>query len=135
MKLNDKIKIYKRNSIKDSRGHFLKIMNGDEFLNKGDEMEVYCVTAKPGQSRGGHFHKIANEWFTILKGQCDLILEDTDSNQNIVIKLSEKDYKTVHIPPFIAHEFINSSKNEDFLLLAYTDRKYRKSDTINYTFQ
>ena len=40
MKLNDKIKIYSRNSIKDSRGLFLKIMNGEEFLTEGNEMEV-----------------------------------------------------------------------------------------------
>lgn len=132
MNLKEKIKIFERSEIVDDRGSFLKVMFGNEFSKISEEMEIYMVSAKPKKSRGGHYHKFANEWFTLLTGECHLFLEDVNSKQKLIIKLNSSDYKTIYVPPYIAHEFYNPSKTDDFLLLAYTDKKYVKSDTLLY---
>jgi len=127
---NNEIKLIPRKVISDSRGYFLKVIDGNEE-NNPFPCEVYITSAKPGESKGGHYHKIANEWFTLIKGVAILILEDVMSKEKKQIKLNSLDSKTILVPPYIAHSFLNNG-NEDYLLLAYTDRKYDSSDTIVY---
>ncbi|MFW6273108.1 MAG: WxcM-like domain-containing protein, partial [bacterium] len=111
-----------RKVIEDKRGWFCKIIDGKENKNPNN-VEVYLTSAKPGESKGGHYHKIANEWFTLVKGKAKLHLLDIHNNKYKTIDLSDGDKKTIFVPPFIAHEFENSGNN-DFILVAYTDTEY-----------
>ena len=47
-------------------GGFLRVINGTEPDNRF-KCEVYITSAKPGESKGGHYHLMANEWFTLVK--------------------------------------------------------------------
>ena len=40
---------------------------------------------------------------------------------------------TVYVPNQVAHVIVNNS-DKDFILLAYTDKQYDPSDTIEYSF-
>lgn len=133
MRLNEKIKIIPRNKIVDERGWFYKVINGLEEGLPERTGEVYLTCGFPNKSKGGHYHLVANEWFTLIKGNCILKLVDVDSNENMEIEMSEDDHISIFVPSNIAHIFINKSV-EDFLLLAYTDQIYYQSDTIPFDF-
>jgi dTDP-4-dehydrorhamnose 3,5-epimerase-like enzyme len=132
--LCDKILLIKRNKIEDQRGYFLKVIDGKEEFLPNHTGEVYITKANPKEMKGGHYHPIAKEWFTIIKGQCEVKLKDIVSSEEMVIKLDENDAKTLFVPNNIAHAFYNISETEEFILLAYSDELYQPSDTIMYSF-
>ncbi|HXS55474.1 MAG TPA: dTDP-4-dehydrorhamnose 3,5-epimerase family protein [Hanamia sp.] len=130
--LNDKIYSIKRDLLQDSRGWFLKVINGTEPHNRL-ECEVYITSAKPGESKGGHYHLVANEWFTLVKGKALLTTIDISSKEKAEFSLNSDEPETLYIPAGIAHNFYNSG-DTDFILIAFTNVKYDPSDTISYNF-
>lgn len=120
-----------RRLISDNRGWFLKTLTGTEKYLKDKVGEVYFTSAMKGQTKGKHYHKIANEWFTLIKGKAKLILIDIDSNERRELLLDSTTPSTVFIPPFVAHSVENLC-NDDFILCAYTDIQYDPSDTIPF---
>lgn len=131
MELEKKIEIIKRNKIEDSRGWFLKVLTGNEDGLPKHTGEVYITNANRGESKGGHYHNIAKEWFTLLFGKCDLVLVDITTNERLVISLCDDEPQTIFVPSGIAHIFINTSDSE-FTLLAYSDILYDPIDTIPF---
>ena len=88
---------------------------------------------KPGQAKGGHYHPKAVEWFTIIEGSAILRLEDINTHESKEIEMSLEKAITVFIPNNVAHIVVNNSEN-NFILLAYTDKLYDPADTITYKF-
>lgn len=131
--LSDKIAIIKRQIIRDERGWFFKELTGKEEGLPHYTGEIYTVCALPGCQRGGHYHKVAKEWFTVITGQALLKLKDIETEEVKMIQLTTETPVTVVVPPLIAHQFENHSENE-FILLAYTDQLYDPADTISYSF-
>lgn len=131
--LFDKIKIIQRRKIVDTRGWFLKIITGKEDNLPQYTGEIYTVYAESGLSRGGHYHKKASEWFTLLKGEARLYLSDIQNDEHLILNLDSNNPTTIFIPPYIAHQF-EASRETAFLLLAYTDKLYDPEDTIQYQF-
>jgi len=130
MSLKDKITIIERKKLGDTRGWFMKVIDGYEKNLPKHTGEIYLTYASGlNQVRGDHYHDRATEWFTLLQGESDLKLMDMNTKETMIIKLSENQPKTVVIPPKVAHAFINT-KEEPFLLLAYTDVLYDPIDTI-----
>ena len=131
MSLKNKIKIIERRLISDERGWFLKTITGTEFNLPNHTGEVYVTMAKPGQSKGGHYHPRALEWFSLVQGAATLKLEDIETHEKMTIDLSFDNPVTVFVPNNIAHIFINNSEY-DFILLAYTDLLYTPEDTVAF---
>lgn len=131
MKLKDKIEILERQLIKDERGWFLKAITGDEDNLPAFTGEVYLTNAKPGQMKGGHYHAEASEWFTMVSGKALCKLSDIESGETMEIELCFDDALTIYVPRMVAHSFVNNGPS-DFILLAYSDRKYTPEDTIPY---
>lgn len=129
MGLLSKIKIIDRKKIEDSRGWFLKVINGLEENLPGYTGEVYLTNAKPGEAKGGHYHEKANEWFTLITGDCELKMVDIKTGEKQSLFLSANMPQTIYVPSNIAHIFINNS-NVDFILLAYSDQLFVPEDTI-----
>ena len=119
-----------RRIIKYERGYFLKIIDGNEEFNPF-KCEVYITVAHPGQEKGGHYHKAANEWFTLIKGKAILLLENVKTKEKSKIRLNSLNPVTIFVPPYLAHSFYNDGKS-DYILLAYTDKTYHPDDTISY---
>ena len=130
----DKVKIIKRYFLEDDRGWFLKAITGREEYIPSHTGEVYLTMGKPGQTKGGHFHPEAVEWFTIIEGKATLKLEDIKSHEKKEIEMSLEKAITVFVPNNVAHAVINSG-DRDFILLAYTDKLYDPQDTIAYTLE
>lgn len=127
----DKVRIINRRLIVDERGWFLKAITGTEEDIPNHTGEVYLTMGKPGQSKGGHYHPEAVEWFTIIEGSAILKLEDMVTHERRDIEMSLEKAITVFIPNNVAHVVVNNS-NRDFILLAYTDKLYDPKDTIAY---
>ena len=128
----DKVKVIPRRLLKDERGWFLKAITGTEENIPNHTGEVYLTMGKPGQAKGGHYHPEAVEWFTIVQGSAILKLEDMETHERRDIPMSLTKAITVFIPNQVAHVVVNDS-NEDFILLAYTDKLYNPKDTISHT--
>lgn len=131
MALKDKIKIIPRRLIKDERGWFLKAITGTEDNIPNHTGEVYLTMGKPGQTKGGHYHPEAVEWFTVIEGNAVLRLEDINSKERLEIPMSLEEAKSVYVPNNVAHDFKNVG-DSNFIVLAYTDRLYDPKDTITY---
>jgi dTDP-4-dehydrorhamnose 3,5-epimerase-like enzyme len=132
MDLLSKVKIIERKKIEDSRGWFLKVINGLEDHLPNYTGEVYLTNAKPGETKGGHYHEKANEWFTLITGECELKMVDIISGEKLTFFLSSDIPKTIYVPSNIAHIFINKS-TADFILLAYSDQLFEPNDTIIFS--
>lgn len=129
-----KVQIIPRRLIKDERGWFLKAITGTEENIPSHTGEVYLTMGKPGQAKGGHYHPEAVEWFTIIEGSAILKLEDMETHERRDIEMSLDKAITVFIPNNVAHIVVNNSDN-DFILLAYTDKLYDPADTIAYKIE
>lgn len=127
----DKVKIIQRRLIKDNRGWFLKTLTGLEEDIPTHTGEVYITMAKPGQSKGGHYHPLAVEWFTIIEGEGTLKLEDVITHEQMEISMSLEKAITVFIPNNVAH-IVENNTDKDFILQAYSDRLYDPADTIPF---
>ncbi|MDR0865187.1 MAG: WxcM-like domain-containing protein [Candidatus Symbiothrix sp.] len=127
--LSERIEIIPRKKIEDSRGWFLKAITGKEQGLPEHTGEIYTVYSKDGSSRGGHYHKEATEWFTLLIGKSRLELKDVRTNELMTIDLDAEKPGTIVIPPYVAHRF-DAINNIPFLVLAYTDKLYHSNDTI-----
>lgn len=127
--LSERIEIIQRKRIEDSRGWFLKTITGLEKGLPNHTGEIYTVYSENGAPRGGHYHKEATEWFTLLVGKSRLELKDIKTNELVTIELDANKPITIVIPPFVAHRF-DSIGDNSFLLLAYTDTIYNSKDTI-----
>jgi dTDP-4-dehydrorhamnose 3,5-epimerase-like enzyme len=131
MKLQNKIKIYERKKISDSRGWFLKVIDGQELKLPDFTGEIYLISANPGKCRANHYHIEANEWFTLVKGKAKMIIEDIITKERVEINLDSENPKTVYVPCNIAHAFRNTV-SEPYLLVTYTDKLFDPVDTVNY---
>lgn len=134
MSLKDKIKFIPRKKIVDERGWFLKVINGKEENLPKYTGEVYLTFATPKEIKGGHYHLLADEWFTLIQGVCKVELIDINTNEKMELITSEEEVITFYVPREVAHRFVNMSNKNGFLLLAYTNQLYSPEDTINYKF-
>jgi dTDP-4-dehydrorhamnose 3,5-epimerase-like enzyme len=132
MSISKKIRIIDRNIISDSRGYFVKLLTGKEDDLPTYTGEIYLTSAKPNEIKGGHYHPQAKEWFILLQGQCRLDLVDISTQEKMSIDILAQVPQTVYVPNGIAHQFVNTSSQLDFMLLAYTDKHYDPTDTIMY---
>lgn len=130
----DKVRIIPRHLISDERGWFLKAITGTEEDIPSHTGEVYLTMGKPGQSKGGHYHPEAVEWFTVIEGDVILKLEDMETHERRNIEMSLDRAITVFVPNNVAHVVVNHS-DKDFILLAYTDKLYDPKDTIPYVIK
>tara|TARA_B110000003_G_C16620764_1_gene523040 strand:- start:355 stop:768 length:414 start_codon:yes stop_codon:yes gene_type:complete len=131
--LSQSIEIINRKRINDSRGWFLKPITGTEKGLPQFTGEIYTVYSENGASRGGHYHKKAKEWFTLLSGTSELKLKDIRSSETMSLFLSADEPQTIVVPPYIAHRF-DAIDNNSFLLLAYTNELFNSNDTIQLSF-
>lgn len=127
----ERVEIIKRNLISDDRGWFLKAITGTENKLPERTGEIYLTMGKKGQTKGGHYHPEALEWFTLIKGRAILKLEDVKTHERQEIEMSLDNPQTIFIPNYVAHQ-IENRDDEDFILLAYTDLLYNPKDTIPY---
>jgi dTDP-4-dehydrorhamnose 3,5-epimerase-like enzyme len=131
MSLLEQVKVLPRDLKVDSRGWFLKVIDGSEDRLPSRTGEVYVTLAEPGQIRGNHYHPNTCEWFSIVVGKAELHLCDPGSGERIELLLDAASPSTVFVPAGLAHAFKNpETASGPFLLVAYADHRYDPGDTV-----
>ena len=123
----------KRETICDNRGFFLKVMNGYENYLPKYFGEIYIIQCNKLETRAGHYHQIAIEWFTPIQGSGELILIDIVSKEKEKILIDCNNPYSIRIDPNIAH-LIKCNEKSNLILHAYSSIKYNPSDTFSYKF-
>ena len=134
MSIIDHVQLITRKRLEDSRGWFLKLMDGSERALPPTFGEIYSVMALPGQVRANHYHEKTSEWFTVVKGRALLKVADPVSNERRDIHLHAAEPQTVFVPAGVAHAFKNPEDSDaELLLVAYADHPYDPTDTVQFT--
>lgn len=119
--------VYSIASHSDERGIFA------EMIKTKDSGQFSFFTAKPGITRGGHYHHSKNEKFLVVQGKARFKFRNIISNEISEINISEGNLKIVETAPGWAHDITNTGKNELIVLLWANEIFDKdKSDTINY---
>lgn len=118
----------------DSRGFLLKAVK-KEYTHDRPFGEIYFVSASPGTVRANHYHKVATEWFVVVRGRGLLTLADASNpHDRREIPMGGPDRVCVRIPPGVAHA-IEAVGDEDMLMMALADKPYDPSDTDTYPLE
>lgn len=115
---------------KDYRGWLAEIVEGKDVGIK-DFGLILVTTAKPGQTKGGHYHKRKTEWYCVLRGKGLLTLVDNKSNEKTEMEIGEGNMVLVKITPLTTHTIKNIGDVELFLLV-YVDESFNEQDPDTY---
>lgn len=121
--------------IQDSRGKLIVFLRQSE-LDEGKKKfgQIYFITfSKKGVVRGNHYHKKWREWFGIVKGKLQVVVEDvrTKERKEFILNANTKDkYVRLEAGPYIAHSFKSLTKYA--ALLNYADDEWHKGDVFSY---
>lgn len=125
-----KLKIRKLDVKKDSRGWLAELIlakdvDGSKFGQLG------ITTARPGQTKGGHYHKRKREWFCVIRGQGLLTLMDVKTRKKREVKMGKNNMILVEIPLNTLH-WIKNVGTDDMYLLFYTNETFDPKDTDTF---
>ena len=95
--------------------------------------QLSLLTVAPRHTRGGHYHTHKREWFCCLRGECILVLTDTDGRQVDGITLSAKRREFIAVNSYEGHTVLNPSNQEcELLIISSEEYDPENSDTIKY---
>lgn len=119
----------------DPRGWLLKAVQ-PEHVRGAPFGEIYVVGFAPGVIRANHYHHRTTEWFTVLRGEGDLVLAAVDAagqtRDSARIRLGVEEPVVVRVPPRVAHAIQNRG-DEELILLAFADQPYSPDDPDTVT--
>tara|TARA_B100000212_G_C27377299_1_gene535293 strand:- start:1902 stop:3008 length:1107 start_codon:yes stop_codon:yes gene_type:complete len=111
----------------DKRGKFVEILK----TNKSGQFSFF--TAKPGVTRGGHYHHSKSEKFLVVKGEARFVFKDVISGFTKTINISGKNPEVVDTIPGWSHNITNIG-NEDLIVFLWSNEIFDKlnPDTISF---
>lgn len=133
-KLTINYKIEKFKKFTDKRGTLVVFLKKSE-LNKNQRNfgQIYFVTFnKKGVVRGNHYHKKWHEWFGIVSGKLEVILENVKNKKRVrlVLDANHDKYVRLKIGPYVAHAFKSLTKYA--ALINYANGEWNKNDDFDY---
>lgn len=119
----------------DKRGDLIVFLKDSDLPKEYQRFgQIYFVTFdKIGVIRGNHYHKKWREWFGIVAGKVEVVLEDvrTKERKELTLNAKYKSYMRLEIGPYVAHSF--KSTTPYAALLNYTNEEWSADDTFPYT--
>lgn len=85
----------------DKRGDFV------EFLRTEDSGQVSYFTARPGITRGGHYHHTKSEKFLVVQGKAEFRFRNILTNEVYSLEISGSENKVVETVPGWGHDITN----------------------------
>lgn len=112
----------------DERGSLVENTFPDIFK---ETKHFFVSKSKPGVIRGNHYHFRKSEWFYVIQGECELVVEDlkTRKRESRIVKASEN--IIIHMEPGKSHAFKNTGK-EELILLALINEVHKQEDPDTY---
>jgi UDP-2-acetamido-2,6-beta-L-arabino-hexul-4-ose reductase len=90
---------------------------------------VYVTSARPGESKGHHFHRRMGEWFSVVQGRGLLLLRDTGSGQTREIAFGSEHPRSIYVPAGVAHAIQNVGE-ETLICVAWAEREHDPADVV-----
>ena len=111
----------------DERGWLAEILRKENLNGKKDFGQIFITVAKPGVTKGNHYHKRKEEWFCVIRGRGKLLLKENPSGQYQEVPMGEENMVAVKIPPDVTHAIQNIG-DEMLYLLIYIDEPFNRQD-------
>ena len=109
----------------DARGDFV------EFLKTTDFGQVSYLTARPGVTRGEHYHHTKTERFLVVRGTARFGFRNIDTGEVVEVTTRGEDVRVVETIPGWAHNITNVGDGDLFVLLWASENFDRsRPDTI-----
>lgn len=118
----------------DRRGQLVVFLGNSNLLQKDKQFgQIYFVTfSTKGIIRGNHYHKFWREWFGVVTGKVQVVLEDVRTKEKVEFFLEGDSSKYVRLEtgPYISHAF--KSITDEASLLNYANGEWHPHDTFEY---
>jgi len=127
-------KIEQFNKFSDKRGDLIVFLKQGELPNDKKQFgQIYFVTfGKKGIVRGNHYHKKWTEWFGVVEGRLEVVLQDINTKEikTFIFDSKEDKYTRLAIGPNMVHAF--RSLSDYAALLNYADSEWSEADTYHF---
>lgn len=115
---------------KNDTGSFQELAHASDGIEFG---QLSLLTVAPRCKRGGHYHTSKKEWFCCIRGNCVLVLTDTDGVQKAGIQLSDTNRRLIGVSPYDVHTVLNPHDQEcELLVICNEEYDPDNPDTIKY---
>ena len=111
----------------DERGWLAEILRKENLQKEKGFGQIFVTVAKPGVTKGNHYHKRKVEWFSVIRGTGKLLLKDVTSDECHEVLMGDKNMVAVKIPPNVTHAIQNIG-DEMLYLLIYIDEPFNQQD-------
>lgn len=123
MKRQEQVDIKKLHIKSDERGWLMEVIRKED-VGDGAFGQVLVTIVKPGQVKGGHYHRRKIEWYCVIKGLGLLTTINNVSGKEEEYVLGQKNMLLVKIPPNNTHFIKNIGEDEMFLLIYINEAFY-----------
>ena len=108
----------------DARGEFV------EMLKTKDSGQISFFTARPGVTRGGHYHHTKTEKFLVVRGQALFRFRQMVTGEAHEARTSDASYEVVETVPGWTHDITNVGE-EDMIVMLWANEIFdpQKPDT------
>jgi UDP-2-acetamido-2,6-beta-L-arabino-hexul-4-ose reductase len=124
------VSIRNLNIQKDERGWLAEVLRPADVGNKKFG-QLLITVAKPGQTKGGHFHKQKREWYLVIAGKARLTLTNKITHETMEIILEDNKPRLVEMPKLVHHQISNIG-NTDMTLLVYVSEEFDINNPDTY---
>ncbi|HJP19466.1 MAG TPA: WxcM-like domain-containing protein [Nitrospinota bacterium] len=111
----------------DERGWLVEILRKENLQKEKGFGQIFVTVAKPGVTKGNHYHKRKHEWFCVIRGKGKLLLKDITSDESQEVLMGDENMVVVKIPPNVTHAIKNIG-DEMLYLLIYIDEPFDQQD-------
>lgn len=119
----------------DERGKLMEILRIDDDIYS-EFGQVYVTTAYPNVVKAWHYHKLQDDYMTVVKGMMKIVLYDGRENSKTkgevnVFYVGEHSPMVVRIPKEVYHGFMCVSENEAYVINVVT-KPYNRDNPDEY---
>lgn len=126
------MKVTKLDVKRDARGWLAEVFRPEYIGASEMKGQFFVTTAKPGLTKGHHYHTRKTEWFCVIRGTGELHLEHMETGEKQTVVMGETNMVTVEISPRYYHYLENVGK-EEMILLVYVSEPFNPADTDTFT--
>ena len=103
------------------------------MLKTVDSGQLSFFTARPGVTRGGHYHHSKNEKFLVIKGKARFKFKNIFTNETYEIFTSDEYPEAIDTVPGWSHDITNIG-NVEMIVMLWANEIFNKDkpDTIPY---
>lgn len=112
---------------RDVRGNFV------ELVKTADSGQISYFTARPGVTRGGHYHHTKTERFFVLSGTARFGFRNVDTGETFATESSGGEAAVIEVPPGWAHTVTNVGQG-DLVCVVWANEAFdpARPDTVPF---